>query len=360
MASRWIFLFLAAFLAVAPAAAQQALPLKAGQAWKHKPSGIVIPPALAGTPRTTGAAYAPDDLDVGLSFAVGDAAESLTFYIFRNTNGAVPVWFAQAQWGIENRGAFGRPSLAVAPTAFVPPGQTSASGLKAIYAPESGGYRSTGVMLLPVGQWYVKVRASSQTRSPAELGAWMDAALGEIGWPKRTVDGPVATPVVDCPVPLAFPVAAKDAPRDGDAALAAGMLNAATAQSRARPTAKSAAALSAASWCRDAAVGGNATAYRQNADTETYLLAAGDNGNGIWVGPDPGAKLLALAGKGAPAAAPRFAITLVTAAQNIAFAVQDRLPSPQRVVEIVNANRRITTVSTWGRKRRIGVYDDAP
>ncbi len=358
MASRWILAVLVALLAVAPSAAQQPLPLDPGKDWKHKHSGIIVPATLAGTPRDRGMTYAPDELDLGLSFVVGDAAESLTVYIFRNTNGAVPVWFSQAQWGIEHRGNFGHPALAVAPVAFVPPGQKNESGLKSIYTPDRGGYRSTGLMLLPVGPWYVKIRASSQTRTPTELGVWMDTALSEIRWPKKIVDGPLATPVADCASPLSFPETAKDAPRDEGAEMVAGLLGAATAQQRAKPTARSAAALSTVRWCRDAIIGDNAATYRQNDATGWYLLTAGDNGNGIWVGPDPGAKLLALTGKGQSAPAQRFSITLMTAAQDIAFVTQDRLPSPERVLEIVNANRRITSVATWGKKRKIGVYSE--
>ena len=364
MASHWLKALLVAMtatsLAGAPASAEQPLPLKAGKAWKHKHSGIALPATLGDAPRERGMAYAADDLDVGLSYTVGNAAESLTFYIFRNTNGAVPVWFAQAQWGIENRNTFGRPAVVLGPQAFVPPGQSSASGLKAVYEPKSGPYRSSGVMMLPVGGWYVKLRASSQTRSPAELAQWMDAALAEVQWPRKIPASPDAAPVTDCPAPLTFPVAAQDAAKNGGADLMSGLLGMATAQSRtkARPTPESAKALAAVRWCRDPDIGGNAGLYRQNSDTENYLLAMGDNGNGIWVGPDPGAKLIAMTEKGTPAA-PRYSITLMTAAQNIGFVTQDRLPSPQRVIEIVKANRRVTTVPTWGKSKSIGVNSDA-
>jgi hypothetical protein len=364
MASHWLKVLLGAMAAIAiagtPAAAQQPLPLKAGKAWKHKHSGIGVPATLAGTPRDGGMAYAADDLDVGLSYTVGDAAESLTFYIFRNTNGAVPVWFAQAQWGIENRNIFGRPAIAIGPQAFVPPGQSGASGLKAVYEPKSGAYRSSGVVMLPVGDWYVKLRASSQTRSPAELSQWMDTALAQVQWPRKIAAAPEAAPVTACAAPLAFPVAAKDAPKNGGADLMSGLLGMAAAQgkAKAKPTPESAATLAAARWCRDPDIGGNAALYRRNSDTENYLLAMGDNGNGIWVGPDPGAKLIAMSEKDTPAA-PRFSITLSTAAQSISFVAQDRLPSPQRVIEIVKANRRVTTVPTWGKSKSISVNTDA-
>lgn len=364
MANHWLKALLATLtaftIACTTAAAQQPLPLKAGKAWKHRHSGIAVPATLAGTTRGSGMAYAPDDLDVGISYTTGDAVESMTIYVFRNTNGAVPVWFAQAQWGIENRDKFGRPAIAVAAQAFVPPGQSTASGLKAIYEPKGGAYRSTGVMMLPVGGWYVKLRASSQTRSPDELSQWMDAALAQIQWPRKIATAPGTAPVTDCPVPLAFPVAAKDAPKNGGADLMTGFLEMATAQSKAKakPTPETGAALATVLWCRDPAVGGNAAVYRQNADTENYLLATGDNGNGIWVGPDPGAKLIAMTEKDKPVE-PRYSITAVTAARNISFVAQDRLPSPQRVIEIVAANRRVTTVPTWGNNKSISVNSDA-
>lgn len=362
MASHWLGGVLAAAaiaLVAAPAGAQEALKLKAGKVWKHKHSGIAVPATLAGTPRTGGNAYAPDELDVSLSFTIGDAAESLSFYVFRNTNGAVPVWFSQAQWAVENRNIYGNPAISLAPQAFVPPGQTTASGLKAVYEPGSGAYRSTGVMLLPVGDWYVKIRASSQSRSPAELASWMDSALAEITWPKAIEAEPEAVPVTDCAVPLAFPVEAQDAPKDGGADLVAGMLGMMVREGVAEETPESRAAAATARWCRDSALGGNQAAYRRNADTERYLLAVGDNGNGIWVEPDAAALLLAADETDEEKAPQRFSILLMTAARNVNYVAQDRLPSPKRVAEILGAGRSVTAVSTWGKDKSVEVNSNS-
>jgi hypothetical protein len=362
MISHWLKILLAAVVATGtvagPAAAQQPLPLKDGKSWKHKHSGIVVPATLGGAARERGTAFVADDLDIGLSYVVGDAIESLSFYVFRKTNGAVPVWFAQAQWGIENRDTFGRPAIAIAAQAFTPPNQSTAAGLKAVYEPKGGAYRSTGVAMLQVGDWYVKLRASSQTRSPADLSQWMDAALAQIQWPRKIPVAPEAVPIGDCPTPLSFPVAAKDAPKNGGADLMSGFLNMAATRSKTKRTPATAAALAAVRWCRDPDLGGNTRIYRQNADSENYLLAVGDNGNGIWVGPDPGATVIAMTEKDKPAE-PRFSITAVTAAQNIVFTAQDRLPSPQRVMEIVAANRHVTTVPTWGKNKTIHINSDA-
>lgn len=343
-----------------PAFAQQPLPLKPDKAWKHAHSGITVPATLAGTPRAGGMAYAPDDLDVGLSFAVGDAVESLTIYVFRNTNGSVPVWFAQAQWGIENRDTFGHPAIVAAPRAFVPPGQTVASGLKAIYEPKRGNYRSTGAVLLPVGEWYVKIRASSQTRSPAELDAWIDAALAEIGWPRDIAAAAPALPVTTCADPLRFETEAADA-AGGDLSaetLGLALISAAAGDVPAKP--KPTAPVPAVQWCRDRQLDGNIATYRPDDSDAGYLLAYGDNGNAIWAGPSPmNVAMEEIAAKKGEKAPLRYSVTLHTAAQDVNFTLQDRLPSPERAIAILNANRRTSTVTTWGKNRQVQINSAA-
>ncbi len=269
MVNRWINRLLVAtatalLVAATPAAAQQPLPLKAGKAWEHKHSGIGVPATLGGLQRDAGMAYASDDLDVGLSYTERNAAESLSFYVFRNTNGAVPVWFAQAQWGIEKRDTFGNPPLAIAPAAFVPPGQHTASGLRAVYAPKSGSYRSTGVLLLPVGDWYVKIRASSQSRAPEELASWMDSVLAEIDWPRDIAAAAAARPVTPCAEPLRFEAEAADASGDDLTAEALGvalMSSAAGDDSIAKEPAPT------LQWCRDRQLDGNVATYRADGST---------------------------------------------------------------------------------------------
>lgn len=361
MANHWakaVWAAAAACALGAPAAAQEPLALKPGAAWTHPHSGITVPATLAETPRANGMAFAANDLDVGLSFVVGDAVESLSVYIFRDTNGAVPIWFAQAQWGIENRGTFGRPVPIIAPQAFVPPHQTTASGLKTVYEPKGGPYRSTGVVLLPVGDWYVKIRASSQTRSPAELDAWMTAALDQIRWPGAMATEPVAVPVTPCPTPLSFPREAKDARKDSGNDLLNAVLGQMVAEGKVEATPESKAAIADARWCRDSSLDGNAAVYRRDAATDAYLIAVGDNGNGIWVGPDAGSALLGRGKKSATAA--RWSIVLMTAAENVQYVAQDRLPSPRRVQAIVEANRVTSSVSTWGGDKTITINSKTP
>jgi len=349
-------IFLAAALAciggVPAASAQQILPVKADKAWKHKHSGITVPATLGGNIRSRVMAYAPDELDVSLQFDTQNAADSLSLYVYRNTNGNVALWFAQAQGAVESRDAFRNPVLAAPVRTFTPPGQSTPSGLVATYAPgAASAYRSTGVMLLPVGEFYVKVRASSQTRSPAELGAWMDQALAEIRWPSKVAAAAVAEPVADCPDRLTFDGTAKDAPKDGAAALMSSLLSLAAGDPEIGKK-----AVGPARWCRDRIVAPMQTLYRPDGDAERYLLAVGDNGNAVIVGPEMS---ITDAAEGKTTTSARFAIGLVTADRSINYVAQDSLPGPERVMEIIEADRKVSSVTTWGKKRDVELNSDA-
>lgn len=359
MARCWVnacFLAAALMLIASPVAAQEPLKVKPGKVWKHQHSGISVPATLAGNVRTSATSFAADDLDVGLQFDTPGSAEAVSVYIYRNTNGAVPVWFAQAQWAIENRAIYGDPIIVGAPLAFTPPGQTTASGLSAIYAANGRSqYKSTGVMLLPIGNWYVKIRASSQTRSPADLARWMDAALAEIEWPRNIAPAEAASPAVTCAKPLQFQGKSADASGSDLTAEALGvaLMSAAAGDDSIK---KEPPKTPIGQWCRDRQLEGNIAVYRPGGSETSYLLAYGDNGNGIWVGPSP-MKLAMdeIASKNGTKASLRYNVTLHTATQDINFLLQDRLPSPERVVEILNANNRASTVGTWGKNRQVQI-----
>ncbi len=335
-----------ALATAAPAWAQGELAVEAGKPWTHAHSGITVPATLGGNARTAARSYAPHELDLSLSFEPDEARDFLSFYIYRNTNGGVPIWMAQAQWSVENRGIFQGAKLVVAPEAFTPPGQTAASGLKAAYAITGDhGYKSTAIALLPFGDWYVKLRATSRDKSPAELAQAMDGWLSEIGWPKDAGSAPAALPVVPCSEALAFKGTSKDAGGDMMQDALAGALVSAAAGNRKTPAAQ-------VQWCRDSRLDGNKAAYRPDAAKDAYLLAVGDNGNGVWVAPSIGALM---AGNNKE----RFGVTLQMAAEDIIFASQDRLPAPARAMEIVNAGRVASTVTTWGDKRNIQLNSGA-
>lgn len=302
--------FAAAMLAATPLAAQEALPVAAGKPWVHAHSGITIPAALDELPRVRATSFAAPELDVSQNFASDDGRESLTVYIFRDTNGAVPVWFAQAVRAIALREDLKAPPYGIAPVAFVPPGQSVASGLKAVFAPVGvEGVRSTGIALFAVNGWYVKLRANSATLAPDDLSGWMEGILSELTLP-RGAPAAAVQPVADCGPGLHFPAATVDA----IAAIPA-------------PAPR----LTAARWCLDSVVAGNQAVYRPDGARDRYLLAAGDNGKGFAVQPQAG----------------QYAIDFVTPGKTFLMVAQDAMPAPQRVLDLAKAGRSTSTVATW-------------
>lgn len=323
MASRWhlrFFLLLTLAAATAPTAAQDKLPVKPGKPWTHAHSGITIPAALDELPRVRAISAAAPELEISQSFASEDGRQSLTISIFRDTNGAVPVWFAQAQRAIVLRADLKNPVLAVPPTAFTPPGQGAASGLKAVYAPfEVEGIRSTGVALFDIGDWYVKLRANSATLTPPDMADWMEGVIAELVLPPGAATA--AVPVADCKPKLAKAAEAADSTL-AETALSTGVKT---------PAAR----IEAKLWCLERVVRGNFAVYRPDASRDRYLLASGDNGKAFVVQPQGSGR------------ARYHSVNFLTAHQATMMPPQNRLPSPQRVLDMAEAKRMVTAVATW-------------
>ncbi len=313
-------IFTAAALAAAPLAAQEPLTVAEGKPWTHAHSGIAIPAALDELPRVRATSFVAPELDISQNFASDDGREALTVYIFRNTNGAVPVWFAQAQRAISLRTDLADPTLAVPPVAFTPPGQSAASGIKAVFAPKDvEGIRSTGVALFAVGDWYVKLRATSATLTPADMSDWMEGVLGELTLPRGTA--PAVRPIADCAPKLAFGPDAADSTLP-DTALAAGVKTAAARMVGTR-------------WCLDRVVRGNLAVYRPDGAADRYLLATGDNGKAFAVEP-----------QGAAGAA-YYSVNLIGANKSFTLVAQAHMPTPQRVLDLAAAERAVAAIETW-------------
>jgi hypothetical protein len=160
--------------------------------------------------------------------------------------------------------------------------------------------------------------------------------------------------VTECPEPLVFKKEAKDAPKDTGAALLSGLLGKIILQKAAEQKNDDKAPLQV-KWCRDVQLGGNQTVYRPNASKDGYLIALGDSGIGVWVGQDQSAALLSDRKRPKP----RYVATMHFDSENVSFVAQDRLPSPKRVTELINAKRIATSVPTWGDDNSIEVSAEA-
>lgn len=246
----------------------------------------------------------------------------------------------------------------MAPAGFALPGDPAGrTGIRAIYLPGEGAhFRSTGIAMFRAGDWYVKLRASSRTRDAATLGGWMTEVLGALVVPAKLAGDPAAAPVEECANRLEFPVAAQDAPADLASSLVSAVMGLTIAEAESEPEEGDAVPVV---WCRDRTMDGFQAVFRPDAATDRYLLAFGDNGNAIMVAPDAGAALLGIEDGNASPPAARFTATLITAQKDVLFVAQDRLPSPERTVSLINGGRTSSSYNTWGKDKTVEFSADS-
>lgn len=340
------------------AQARKPIILKPDAVYKHQHSKLRLPPVLGSLPRASGVEAEDDQLDVFFEYSSPGGGEVYTVYIFRNVAGSVPVWFDRARWMIENRTAVGNARWHPADQSFVPPGRTTASGLKAVYEVAGQGFRSTGVAIVPIDGWYVKLRASSETLSPAQLDSRMMAVLAALDWPDRMSPAPVAVPVEDCAVPLALTIEAEPAERGP--ASAASILSTAIhgAVESSDDRKKSERRAPEPSWCRDPARVESGGVYRADSSKEAYLVAISDAGRALLVGPSYGDIILR---EGAQDdSKPAFTVELILLSQRLASHRYDRLPPPSQAMTIAQGGRFASSTPTWGsQKGKITLSSDA-
>jgi hypothetical protein len=360
LALLWVCTAVAASFCTVPEVRAQApatseIKVGAKSNFRHRHSKLVLPPVLGGIARSRGVAIEPDELDLYFEHAAADLSEAYTVYVYRHVAGGLPVWFDRARAMIERRAALGTAEVQSA-GAFIPPGRNEASGLLATYALTGRAYRSTGVALMPLGEWMVKLRASSKTLSPSELEARMKAALAELRWPSRMTAAPALVPVEPCTTPLALSGEAK--PLSGEDAGAENLMGALLGQMADNlPDAKLPSADAETRWCRDATLVENAGVFRADGAADRYLIALGDAGRALNVGPSAGAGFLDEEDAGSETS---FAVRLVLPARTMTSRVYDRLPPPAQAVAIWKEGRFASSHPTWGKnKGRMDISPDA-
>lgn len=342
----------ALMLAVPVAAIAQGQPrtieVKAEEPFRHAHTKIELPPRLGGVARSRVLDLDQDQLDAVVDYAAENGDETYTVYIYRNVAAALPVWFDRARFMIEHRDVYGH-AAGGQPVAFVPPGRKEAAGLAASYDLTGSAFRSTAVALVPAGEWYVKLRASSKSKTGAELLAATKAALGELRWPRSLAEAAPAVPIADCAAALALKGEAKPVASGGkdggnvviDALIGGAMMNA--LREKAKP------AEHPAVWCRDPAQTLQTGVYRADNATDSYLLALGDAGRAILAIPDPGRIIVALQDR--KPEKPSYVIELLLLSQNLTTRPYDRLPRPEEALAIVKDGRFASAFPTWGKAK---------
>lgn len=326
--------------ALAPSAhAQKAvLDVPATKKWQHARTGLIVPQAPAGLPRTEILTLGQGELDIAVQF--GDVNKTqATLYLFRPALMSVPVWFDRVETQILQRGAYGNPTPATAPIGFATPGGTAPSALRRFYKPSKPPYAATGAAVLPLGEWLVVVRISSVEQDPAQLDATLSALIAGLGWPARAAtvaEAPAAVPVQPCAAALAFDKKAKMQKPDMAAGLF-GSLLAVVAADKSKETAKAGETSEARPlFCRDPASRQEQGVYRvESQEPDSYTIAIADAGRTVFV-----YRELALD----PKKKPGFAVTLNTLDRAYSFPAFDRLPDPEKVMQAIAQTQPVSSV----------------
>ncbi|MEI9851250.1 MAG: hypothetical protein WDN24_10860 [Sphingomonas sp.] len=337
--SAWTVGVALALAGAMPAQAQRMLDVPAGAGWKHAETGVILRSKLAGYPRTGIQDNSKSELDVMAMFSPPGDPTSLTVYIFHPALMSLPVWFDRSETQILLRDVFATPTPQGEVRAFAPPRGTIASGLRRVYVPGKGPYRSTGLATMPLGEWLVAVRISSTELDAAALDARMSEVIAAIGWPEGVAEGPAAAPVAPCARPLAYARRARmRKPSMTDALIGAALASA--------PDDKSAEALPVDAapvvYCRDLpAPTSQYGVYRRPDDQKAYTMALGDAGMVIRVEPSLGALL----GGGEPG----YSVSLGTLEATMIYPNLDKLAGPAQVLDIVGKTSPISSSSRGGK-----------
>ncbi|MET3722632.1 hypothetical protein [Sphingomonas trueperi] len=323
-------------LPVSAHAQTSTLEVPAAKKWKHAQTGLIVPQAPGGLPRTEITSEGQGELDIAVQF--GDVNKTrATLYLFRPSLMSVPVWFDRVETQILLRSDYGNAVAADAPSGFVMPGGVTASALRRIYKPSKPPYSATGAAVLALGDWLVVVRISSVEQAPAQLDATMSALIAGLGWPAasaKILEAPAAVPVQPCATPLRYDAKAKMKKPD----MAAGLLGATLAMmgSKQPKTEENAEEARPATFCRDGEPTKEFGVYRHTpGDTQDYVIALSDAGRTISVYPD----LFSDAKK------PGCAVTLSTLDQSFVYPTFDRLPEPAKVMQAIDKTQPISSTT---------------
>lgn len=327
----------AGFPAIAHAQ-KSVLEVPATKKWQHAQTGLIVPQASAGLPRTEISDAGQGELDIAVQF--GDIEKTqATLYLFRPALMSVPVWFDRVEAQVLHREAYGSAAPIDAPAAFAPPHGTTAAALRRIYKPSKPPFAATAVTVLPLGNWLVVLRISSTEQAPAQLDATLSALIAGLGWPAAAANAaqaPAAIPIQGCPTPLAYNKKAKMQKPD----MAAGLMGAMLAMIASKPPKdgekKDAAPVT---FCRDGEGSSEMGVYRAlPADDFAYTIAIADAGRTVSVYPD----LMS------DAKNPGYAVTLNTLDRAYVFPTFDRLPEPAKVLEALSKTRPISSAGRNG------------
>lgn len=340
------FLTMAGLLALAvapPAHAQTAIAIPSDAAWKHAQTGLTLPASVIGIARSSLADNGGKQLDVMAGYGDGQATV-VTLYVFRPALASVPMWFDRSEAQIMLRDVYGNPTAPAAAAAFAPPRGTATSALRRMYVPGKGPFKATGLAIMPLGDWLVAVRISSQELDAAALDAKLDEVIKAFGWPDKVAEGQPAVTIAPCTAPLAYSKKAKlKAPNMMDALLGATLSSMVADEAEKGKEGKGgdgkdkmdAEKANPITWCREGSPTQPYGTYRAIGLDTGYTIAIGDAGVVI----DVNTGLAALINKEST-----YQLKLELLDRTLVYPSFDKLPTPDAAIAAVKGSSPISSV----------------
>jgi hypothetical protein len=152
--------------------------------------------------------------------------------------------------------------------------------------------------------------------------------------------------MADCPSALPQGQAAQQLVATQDERMMSGILGGLIAQVNNSPAERPAALPQP--FCREPGTAGlPMSVYRAGASTNSYFIAMGDGGQGLFVSRN---ELAELAGERKQ---PRFGVSLVNLTSTAVFPDFNALPTPDQALELVGSSQPLAVSTTWGKKRQV-------
>ena len=319
-----------------PAASQlRSLDVPSDKGWQHARTGLILMGTLGDFRRVDLKDNGTSELDVSATYRTADSKSEASIYLYRPGLADLPLWFERSQTAMLLNRRIQTGSTAYGVVRFAGPGSTVPSGLRIVYPLAGRQTGATGLAMLPLGDWLVAVRLTSETMAPAALDSALDTVIGKIRWPRNIPPAKVANPVQPCSSRLKYKRAKQVKPNLSDA-LMASVLGMVVQQSREKGTSR---ARDTADYCLEENAGAAFSAYRQAESRSHYVLALGDAGVTAFVGPQ-----ISLDGdKG------RYAVTLTDWDSSASYPAFTSMPSPRQVLEMLQHDAPVTSAGREGK-----------
>lgn len=323
-----------------PAEAQpqrRTIEVNTGEDWHHQHTGATMPARLGGFDRQYIRDLTENELDVFAQYKEVKARTRLTLFFYRAAVDNIPLWFDVANQSLRNNVDLLPGASEYSSSTFTPPGQFNASGMMAVYATDGGDFKSTGVAMLPLNGWIVKIRFTSAELTVAELASTLVPILNAIPWPEKISSGPPASKILPCKNRLKLvDKVGRIKPSMTDALI--GGLMGIPADDEADANADKAKPVI---YCRDPQDFGQFSIYRADGTKRGYLMPLGDAGRAISVDRNE------IGGLIDGSQGNRYTPVLMQLDRNIVFPDLNKLPEPGTLMAATGDDAAISSVTTW-------------